>query len=669
MRVYGASLQRWLAPAAGLGPVLRFVLGLVLGLGLPAGSARAGDPASLIVVFDGSGSMWGSIDGAKASKLVLAREAVRRGLGKINPSTRVGVAAFGHRRGDCGDVEVLRAPEPLDVQRVLEPLDRLNPKGRGPLTLALREAAKSLPAAGKKSLVLIHDDADNCQQDLCTVAGELRAANIAVHVVGLALKAEDTAKMLCLPQITGGRLFAAMTAADVAPTIEQALQLADGAAAEQTALASPVAPAAPVAADAPPGLYLRALLAPNGAPIGWPLKWTVSVEGHPDQILFSGRGSNPTISTGPGRYLIEAGDGAVSASRTVEVQDKGPTLAELVLNAGLLRISARMGKAGGPLDDAIVSIAEAGQADAPPRHAALGALVGAYKGGDVMALLPAGRLVVRVEDGLVHAERSIVVPQGSQGHLDVVLDAARLQVFCVGRDGSGGLEAPVFSVDEDDPDAPKGRREVARSGMRQADFVLPPGTYYVVARQGSVEARERLALGPGEVARRSLAVAVGRLALATKATGLEARSDPVAYRVERIDVPYSEPIITSRPTPVLALAPGRYRVEGRYGAVNARSTREVEIKPGQTQQLTLEPQAATVKLRLLTRAGGPRGGEVFWEIRDDAGKTVWTTAEPEPSATLQAGRYVVRAEVRESSYDRAVELRAGESRVVEVVAD
>ena len=75
-----------------------------------------------------------------------------------------------------------------------------------------------------------------------------------------------------------------------------------------------------------------------------------------------------------------------------------------------------------------------------------------------------------------------------------VLDAARLQVFSVGRDGSGGLEAPVFSVDEDDPDAPKGRREVARSGMRQADFVLPPGTYYVVARQGNIEARERLAL-------------------------------------------------------------------------------------------------------------------------------------------------------------------------------
>ena len=64
-----------------------------------------------------------------------------------------GLASFGHRRGDCSDVEMLRAPEPLDAQRIVEPLERLNPRGRGPLTLALREAAKSLAAAaGKRSL-------------------------------------------------------------------------------------------------------------------------------------------------------------------------------------------------------------------------------------------------------------------------------------------------------------------------------------------------------------------------------------------------------------------------------------------------------------------------------------------------------------------------------------
>ena len=77
-------------------------------------------------------------------------------------------------------------------------------------------------------------------------------------------------------------------------------------------------------------------------------------------------------------------------------------------------------------------------------------------------------------------------------------------------------------------------------------------------------------------------------------------------------------ITTSRAAPVLLLPGGRYRVEGRYGVMNARSVREVEVKAGQTQQLTLEHQAATLKLRLLGD-GGSVLAEVFWDVRDEAG--------------------------------------------------
>src|SRR5207253_2219420 len=117
------------------------------------------------------------------------------------------------------------------------------------------------------------------------------------------------------------------------------------------------------------------------------------------------------------------------------------------------------------------------------------------------------------------SERSIVVPAGSQGRIDVPLNAARLLLSAAGTDSSALADTVVFSVVEDDPDAPKGRREVVRSATRQADFVVPPGTYYVVARQGSVEVRERLAVGPGDVMRRTLNLAAGRRALATKPSG------------------------------------------------------------------------------------------------------------------------------------------------------
>jgi Ca-activated chloride channel family protein len=643
-------------------------------------AARSNEPASAILVFDGSASMWGGLDGPRIIKLTVAREAVRRALGRIGSQTRVGLASFGHRRGDCADVEVLRQPEPVDVARLMEPLEKLNPRGRGPVTLAIREAAKALPPApAKRSLVLIHDDADNCQQNVCVAAQELRATGVTVHVVGIALKPDDLARTACLPQMTGGRLFHAQNAEQVAAGVEEALKLASSEAGRIEPAAPPkgspppsarpnVATAAKPPADAPPGLYLRSLLAPKSEPVGLSLHWTVTAEAEPRDVVFSGRATSPHVAVPPGRYLVEARDGPVSAGTTAVVGDNAPTVAEVVLNAGILRVRAQAQKSGAPLSDAIVTVSEVAPGEGR-RDAPIGQPMVAFKGSDGVAILPAGRYLVRVEQGLARTDRSVVVPVGSQGVLDVPLNAARLQLSAAGKEVAESGEALIFSIAEDDPDAPSGRREVARSAARQADFVLAPGTYYVIARLGMIEARESLAVGPGDVVKRTLSVAAGRLALATKPIGPGASlAEPVSYRIERIDGASQDAITTSRPAPVLLLLGGRYRVEGRYGVINARVVREVEVKAGQTQQLTLEHQVANLKLRLVGSGGTPVA-EVFWDVKDEAGMTVWTTGQSEPSAALQAGRYRIRAETREKRYERAVELRAGEARVVELAVD
>jgi Ca-activated chloride channel family protein len=668
MRIVGPARDFWRALACS---VLLATVGA-------ATAVWAQEPASLIIVFDGSGSMAGNIEGTRTSKLMLARDAVRQALGKVAPQTRVGLASFGHRRGDCGDVEMIRPPEPLDGQRTMEALEKVNPRGRGPLTTALREAAKSLPPAPeKRSLVLIHDDADNCQQNVCAAADELRRAGIVAHVVGLGLKPNDAAIMACLPQTTGGRLFNARTPEQIGAAVEEAFRLASsdpafappaGASTSSPPLTLLPGTSAAIPIDGPAGLYLRALLVAKTEPVNLPLHWTVTAEGQPGAILFTGRATSPQVPAPPGRYVVEAREGSLSASATVEVSDNRPTAAYVVLNAGLLQIRAQAQKSGAPLPDAIITVSDAGQGAEGRKDAAAGAPLAVFKGSEGMALLPAGRYVVRVEQGLVRAERSIVVPAGSQGRIDVPLNAARIQLSATGRDAGGSTDPLIFSVVEDDPDAPKGRRELARSAARQAEFVVPPGTYYVVARQGAVEARESLAVGPGDVARRTLSVAGGRLALSTRPVGAAPTvTEPLYYRVERIDSSPAEVITTSRPAPVLLLPAGRYRVEGRYGAMNARTVRQIEIKTGETQQVSFEHQAASLKLRLL--ANGAPMLEVFWDIKDEAGATVWTTGQPEPSAVLQAGRYRITAETRDKRYERPMELRPGESRVVELTTE
>src|SRR4029077_3460442 len=90
--------------------------------------AQPGDAAAVVIVFDGSGSVGGPIEGTRQSKLVVAREGVRRALTKLPPQTRVGLTSFGHRRGDCGDVEVMRRAEPIEMDRIMVSLARRNPK-------------------------------------------------------------------------------------------------------------------------------------------------------------------------------------------------------------------------------------------------------------------------------------------------------------------------------------------------------------------------------------------------------------------------------------------------------------------------------------------------------------------------------------------------------------
>ena len=652
------------------------VAGLALSSALlcPAAVGAADEPPTVIVIFDGSGSMWGRMEGASASKLVVARDALRRGLAKVGPQTRVGLASFGHRRSGCSDIEMIVPPEPLDVERIMGPLEKLNPRGKGPLSLALQEAAKSLPPAPRRSsLVLVHDDADNCQPNLCEVATQLRSAGITVNVVGLGLDAEAANKMLCLPETTGGRFFNPQASEQVEAAVEAALRAASVGAEPPASPAQPPTQPAPSAAvpavpqDAPAGLYLRALLAAKTAPVAWPLHWVVFPDGKPASVVFDALAASPYVPASAGRYVVEVHDGAVSAQVTVEVAAQGPTVVNLALNSGTLQVRGQAVKTGALLADAIITISAASQ-DADAKRVAAGRPLAVFEGGEGSTMLPAGRYVVRVEQGLVHAERSVVVPAGSRGRVDVALNAGAIELTATGP-GGAPLAAPIFSVLEDDPYAPRGRREIARSAARQAQFLLPPGTYYVNVRQGGAETQDRVAVGPGELVRRTLPLAAGRLSLSTRPIGgAQTLSGPVSYRVDRLDGSSPDALATSRPSADLYLAAGRYRVEARYGVANARVAREVDIKAGQTQQIDFEHQASTLKLSLTGARGNPLG-EVFWEVLDQRGHTVWTTGQAEPSVTLQTGRYRIRAETRDKRYERMVDVPAGETKPLVMTAD
>ncbi len=652
-----------------------WVRGLCLGAalsGLPClieeAQAQGADQPSLMLVIDHSGSMWGAFDATRQGKSVVVREAVRAALGKLPPRTRVGLTAFGHRRpGDCADVEIIRPPETLDAERILAPLTQITPRGRGPVGLALREAAKSFPEDNSaRRLLLVHDDADNCQVDVCEVAGELSAAGIVVDVIGVGTKADDTAKMACLPQKTGGRQFTAQTAAQVVSTMEEAVKLVGfdtgsrRPAPQRPRISSAIVPPAPIPASGPPALHLKALLAPNTAPLDGPLRWLVAPEDKPGMPLFSGQSSDPVVPVTPGRYTVEVSDGLVSAQQTIAAGER-PMPVTMILDAGRIDVRVRMQNNDMPIDDALVTVVRVGS-DGKKGQAA--GPVAVFKGSDASLLLPSGRFAVRADVGLVRSEKVVTVTAGQAAAVDFPLSVARIALSAAGPGRNEPLGEPVFSILEDDPDAPSGRREIARSAMPQAEFTLPPGTYYAAATIGGLEVRDRFSAGPGSVVRRALSIPIGRLNLSTKVPAGPLGGQAVSYAIRSLDVAGQDPTVTSALSPVLALRAGRYRVEARYGSTNIAAVREVEVRDGQTQDIAFEHAAARLKLRLLVAAGQPR--DIFWSVFDSGEQPVWSSAQTESAVLLRPGPYRIVAETRERRQEHRIDLRAGEDRALDV---
>lgn len=115
---------------------LACVFGLLAATGTAARSLAATNTgADAILILDGSGSMWGEVDGR--TKIEAAREAVAEVIKALPEDTRLGLMSYGHRRkGDCSDIELILSPALLNTTgkaNFLAKVDAIQPKGKTPL--------------------------------------------------------------------------------------------------------------------------------------------------------------------------------------------------------------------------------------------------------------------------------------------------------------------------------------------------------------------------------------------------------------------------------------------------------------------------------------------------------------------------------------------------------
>lgn len=188
----------------------------------------SGVSADTVIVYDASNSMWGQIEGE--AKVTIARRVLGDIVGDWEASEPLGLVAYGHRReGDCADIETVVSPGPVDREFLLAQIEAISPKGKTPLTAAVRHAAEELAYRdAPANVILISDGIETCNADPCAVAAELNESgiNFTAHVIGFDVGDADQQQLACIAENTGGRFFAARDAEGLQAALDEATQIA-----------------------------------------------------------------------------------------------------------------------------------------------------------------------------------------------------------------------------------------------------------------------------------------------------------------------------------------------------------------------------------------------------------------------------------------------------------
>ena len=163
---------------------------VALSLGISAPMARVDDcSVDAMLVFDGSASMDEiSFETGPDTRIVEARQAIRRAMPDIAPFRRVGLLIYGPGpNGSCQNLDLRFGPIAGAEGPVIDAVDALRPDGLTPLTEAVRQAAEALDYRNRAGVVvLVTDGNETCGGRPCELALALNATarDLTIHVIG-----------------------------------------------------------------------------------------------------------------------------------------------------------------------------------------------------------------------------------------------------------------------------------------------------------------------------------------------------------------------------------------------------------------------------------------------------------------------------------------------------
>jgi len=603
---------------------------IALGGSIHAPGARA-EAENVMLVLDASGSMWGQVDGK--AKIVIARDVVGNVLDTLGDRVNMGVIAYGHRsKGDCKDIETVIPVGPVNAAAYKKAIDKIQPKGKTPITDAIRTAAKELRYREEKAtVILVSDGLETCDADPCALAKELEAQGIdfTVHVVGFDLKKEDTASLQCLAESTGGRYLAADNADQLSEAVGQVVAEVK----EPEPAPTPQAEPKPEPAVAPTLLKVTVHLTEDSPPLDDAYVFVVPAEAGKDTSKAAARGSsaNP-FKVAPGKYYLETKVGQSIGTAEVEVAADATTDAKIVLGAGLLTVKAVAEEGGKPIEEAYIRIFEPeAQADGKRVQVAAGNQRNTFK-------IPAGKYYVTATEGKASVGQEVEVAAGQKTDVVIVLASGLLKIDVLAEEGGKPLADAYINVYEPEAQA-DGKRKQITAGNQRNKFSIPAGQYYVTATVGKATAGQMVEVTAGKMMQTTIIVGVGALkATVIPAEGAKPLGD--AY----VTINTAEKNMDGTRTHVTAgnqrntfqVPAGTYSVEAKVG--KAVSEQDVEVKAGKLTEVTINLNAGSLAIK----AESGTYVDVFKAEKNmDGSRDRIVSFAPRAPAILPAGSYVI----------------------------
>lgn len=180
--------------------------------------------SNVLFILDGSGSMWGRIDGKP--KIEVAKTVLEDVIKGLPESSKTGFMVYGHRsKNDCEDVELMIPVVGNSVDFIVKDLAAVQPKGKTPISFALEKSRMVFkPLKGQdNAVVLVSDGEETCGKDLCQVASELAAEGIGlkIHVVGFDVSENESRQLKCIADKGNGLYFSARNAQGLEDALAQ----------------------------------------------------------------------------------------------------------------------------------------------------------------------------------------------------------------------------------------------------------------------------------------------------------------------------------------------------------------------------------------------------------------------------------------------------------------